>query len=72
MAIDIPPTLKQWLIDHGLAGYIRVAEEKPHPNAHDIDAKMNVDTITNTMIRKKLGLSPLGDRLLSWKLYSLA
>ena len=62
MAIDIPATLRQWLIKHGLVGYIRFTKAKPHPNAHNIGMKINVDIITNPTIRKKLGLSPLGDR----------
>ena len=62
MTIDISPTLQRWLHDKGLTGYIRVAEAPPNPNSQDMPKKLNVDTITNTNIRKKLGQSGNGKR----------
>ena len=50
MTIEISPTLRQWLIDHGLTGYIHIIEAQPHPNTQDIGAKLNIDTITNAMV----------------------
>ena len=62
MPIDISPILRRWLHDHGLAGYIRVVEAPTHPNTHDMAEKINIETITNASIRKKLGLTPTGER----------
>ena len=62
MLIDISPALQRWLHDHSLAGYIRVAEEPPHPNSHEMVTQINIDTITNATIRKKLGLTLKGER----------
>ena len=45
-------------MDHDLQGFIQVAEAPPHPNSHEMATQINVDTITNATIRKKLGLSP--------------
>ena len=61
MTIDISPTLRRWLHDKGLAGYIRVAEAPPHTNVQEMARKLNIDTITNASIRKKLGLSRTGE-----------
>ena len=61
LPIIITSALWRWLQDHGLAGFIKVAEASCHPNSIDIATKLNVDTITNAMIRKKLGLSNTGE-----------
>ena len=39
-----------------------VTEAPPHPNALEMATKINVDTITSATIRKKLGLSNMGER----------
>ena len=62
MTINISAALRRWLIEKGLDGYIKVAEAPPHPDAFNIAQKLNVETITNTMVRQKLGLSGLGEK----------
>ena len=62
MPIFISPALRRWLHDKSFGGYIRVAEVPPHPDAQEVAKKLNVDTITNASIRKKLGLSGSGER----------
>ena len=62
MTINISAALRRWLLEKGLDGYIKVAEAPPHPDAFNIAQKLNVDTITNTMVRQKLGLSGLGEK----------
>ena len=42
--------------------YIRVAESPPHLEALDIAKKLNVDTVRNAMVRKKLGLLAIGEK----------
>ena len=42
---------------------MRVAEAPPHPEAFDIAKKLNVDTVTNATVRKKLGLSAIGESI---------
>ena len=59
--IIISPALRQWLNEKGFEGYIRVAEAPPHPDAHEVAKKLNVDTITNASIKKKIGLSGSGE-----------
>ena len=61
MTIDISLAMQRWLQDKGLAYYIRVAEVLPHPNSQDMARKLNIDTITNASIRKKLGLFRSGE-----------
>ena len=41
---------------------MRVAEAPSHPDALEIAKKLNVDTVTNSTIRKKLGLSANGEK----------
>ena len=62
MTIAISTALRRWLLEKGFEGYIKVAEAPPHPNALDIAKKLNVDTVTNAMVRQKLGLSGLGKK----------
>ena len=62
MMIRISTALRRWLLEKGFEGYIKVAEALPHPNALDIAKKLNVDTVTNAMVRQKLGLSGLGEK----------
>ena len=62
MPIFISTALRRWLVEKRLDGYIRVAEAPPHPDALDIARKLNIDTVTNSSIRKKLDLSSLGER----------
>ena len=57
----ITTALRKWLTDRGLKGFIQVAEVPPHPNALEMARKLNIDTITNAMVRKKLGLSNIGE-----------
>ena len=49
--------LKKRLTDRGLKGFIQVAEAPSHPNALEMAGKLNIDTLTNAMGRKKLGFS---------------
>ena len=46
----------------GFKGYIQVAEAPPHPDAQEIARKLNIDTVTNASIRKKLGLTATGEK----------
>ena len=62
MTISISATLRRWLLEKGSEGYIRVVEAPPHPDAFNIARKLNVDTVTNAMVRQKLGLSGLGEK----------
>ena len=62
MPIIMSAALRRWLLEKGFEGYIRVAESLPHPGALDIANKLNVDTITNATLRKKLGLSAIGEK----------
>ena len=62
MSIPISAALRRWLVEKRLDGYIKVVEAPPHPKALDIARKLNIDTVTNTSIRKKLDLSSLGER----------
>ena len=62
MTIIITPTLRKWLTDHNLHGFIQVAEAPPHPNALEMASKLNIDTLTNSMVPKNLGLNSTGER----------
>ena len=62
MTIVISAALRRWLLEKGFEGYIKVAEAPPHPEASDIAKRLNVDTVTNAMVRQKLGLSGLGEK----------
>ena len=64
MPTIITTALKTWLAETGLQGFIRVAEAPPHPNATEIASKLNIETITNSMIHKKLSLDSTGERQL--------
>ena len=41
-----------------------MAEVPPYPNATEIASKLNIETITDSMIRKKLSLDSTGERQL--------
>ena len=62
MTIVISTALHRWLLEKGFEGYIKVAESPPHLDALDIAKKLNVDKVTNTMVRQKLGLPGLGEK----------
>ena len=62
MKIVISTALRRWHLEKGFEGYIKVAEAPPHPDASNIAKKLNVDTVMNTMVRQKLGLSGLGKK----------
>ena len=62
MPITIFAALRRWLLEKGFEGYIRVAEAPPDLEALDIAKKLNVDTVTNATIWKKLGLSAIGEK----------
>ena len=62
MPITISAALRRWLLEKGFEGYIWVAEVSPHPDAQDIARKLNIDTVTNTSIRKKLCLFTTGEK----------
>ena len=57
ITIIITSAVWQWLTDCRLEGFINVAEAPAHPNSMDLASKLNIDTITNAMVPKKLGLS---------------
>ena len=60
MTIIVTSVLRNWLADHGLQGFIQVVEAPPHPNAMEMANKLNIETLTNSMVRKKLGLNSMG------------
>ena len=62
MKIIITSALKKWLTDHGLMRFIQVAEAVAHRNAMEMASKLNIDTLTNSMVRRKLGLNNMGER----------
>ena len=62
MPIPISSTLRRWLLEKGFEGYIQVVEAPPHPDAQEIAKKLNVNTVTNASIRKKLGLTATGEK----------
>ena len=41
-----------------------MAEAPPHPNRIEIASRLNIETITDSMIRKKLSLDSTGERQL--------
>mgnify|MGYP000270545862 CR=1 FL=1 len=52
MTIIVTSTLQKWFTDHGLQGFMQVAEAPPHPNALEMVSKLNINTLTNSMVRK--------------------
>ena len=62
MPIIITTALRNWLTENGLQGFIQVAEAPPHPNATEIASRINIATITDSMLRKKLNLDCTGER----------
>ena len=62
ITIIVTSTLRKWLTDHDLQGFIHVAEAPPHPNVLEMASKLNIDTLTNSMVQKKLGLSSTWER----------
>ena len=63
MPTIITTALGNWLMENILQGFIQVAEAPPHPNATEITSKLNIETVTNSMIRK-LSLDNTGERQL--------
>ena len=61
MPINISAALRRWLLEKRLKGYIQVTEAPTHPEALEITKKLNIDTVTNATIQKKLDLSSLGE-----------
>ena len=61
MPTIITIALRNWLAEHGLQGFIKVVEAPPHPNATEITSKLNIETVTDSMIRKKLSLDSTGE-----------
>ena len=62
MTILVTSGLRNWLTDHSLQGFIQLAEAPPHPNAMEIVSKLNIETLTDSMVRKKLGLNSTSER----------
>ena len=60
MPTIITSALRNWLADHDLQGFIKVAEVPPHPNAIEMANKLNIETLTDSMV--KLGLNSTGER----------
>ena len=54
--------LRNWLVNHGLQGFIRMAEVPQHPNITEMVSKLNIETLTDSMVSKKLGLDNTGER----------
>ena len=64
MPTILTTALWNWLAENGLQGFIKVAEAPPHPNATEIASKLNIETITDSMIRKKLSLQMVPSHIL--------
>ena len=64
MPTILTTALRNWLAENGLQGFIKVAEAPPHPNATEIVSKLNNETITYSMLRKKLSLDSTDKRQL--------
>ena len=64
MPTIITTTLTNWLTENVLQGLIQVAEAPPHPNATEIASRINIETITDSMLHKKLNLDCTGERQL--------
>ena len=62
MTISVTLALRKWLTDHGLQGFIQVVEAPPHPNALEMANKLNINTLTDSVVCKNLGLSNTGER----------
>ena len=55
MTIVVTSALRNWLTDHNLQGFIQVAEASSHPNTMEMASKLNIETLTESMVRKHLG-----------------
>ena len=64
MPTIITTALRNWLMENVLQGFIQVAEAPLYPNATEIASKLNIKTITDSMIRKKLRLDSTSERQL--------
>ena len=62
MTILVTSTRRNWLTDHGLQSFIEVAKAPSHPNAMEMASKLNIETLTDSMVCKKLGLNTTGER----------
>ena len=62
MPTIITSALRNWLADHGLQGFIKVAEAPSQTNAMEIASKLNIETLTDSMVCKKLSLDSTGER----------
>ena len=62
MPITISIALCRWLLEKRMDGYIKVVEAPPHHEALENAKKLNIDTVTNATIRKKLDLSSSGEK----------
>ena len=60
MSIPISDSLRLWLETKNLQGYIRIAEESPHPNTAGIAQKIEIAKITNKQVRRILNLKREG------------
>ena len=60
MPIVVSDNLRQWLIDKGLQGYLKVADADTHPRATKILQRIDVAKITNKQVRHILNLKREG------------
>ena len=60
--VRFPSFLRRRILEKGFEGYIWVAEAPPHPEALDIAKKLNIETVSDASIRKKLSLSATGEK----------
>ena len=64
MPTIITTALRSWLTENSLQGFFKVDEAPPHPNVIEIASKLNIQTMTDSMIRKKLRLDSTSERQL--------
>ena len=64
MPTIITTDLRNWLTEPSLQGFIKVVEAPPHPNAIEIASKLNIETLTDSIVRKKLSLDSTGEQQL--------
>ena len=51
---------KQWLTEHGLEGFLRIADAPPHDEPKHVTATINLSEITEGTVQALIGLQAEG------------